>query len=167
MTVPFAIWSSGVNYEPCSHATARVRKKRTASNGWSLRKQCDHCGAGVGPVLRQAGFVLSEVPEFDEELERRWRRLYSQRIEDRRADFFEWYNAYLRSPEWKHRRQLVLKRDNFICQGCLEQPATMVHHLTYEHVGNELLWELQSICDDCHEKAHPEKHEERQCPTKR
>jgi 5-methylcytosine-specific restriction endonuclease McrA len=32
--------------------------------------------------------------------------------------------------------------------------ATQVHHTTYKHVGNEFLWELRAICDECHDRFH-------------
>lgn len=63
--------------------------------------------------------------------------------------WMEKYKLYLESDEWKHRRILVLERDNYLCQSCHE-PANEVHHLTYAHVGNELLSELTSLCKSCH-----------------
>ena len=64
------------------------------------------------------------------------------------------YVAYMNSPKWKKLRTLILQRDRNLCRGCLLQPATEVHHLTYEHVYNELAFELISLCDDCHDRAH-------------
>jgi 5-methylcytosine-specific restriction endonuclease McrA len=68
--------------------------------------------------------------------------------------FFDLYDKYLQSPYWLNRREKVLRRANGICEGCLTRPATMVHHLTYEHIGDELLFELRAICGRCHEKCH-------------
>jgi hypothetical protein len=65
------------------------------------------------------------------------------------------YQDYLSSPAWKHRRDLVLWRSRGICEGCQSSKATEVHHLTYEHVGEELLFELVAVCRACHEKIHP------------
>ena len=64
--------------------------------------------------------------------------------------FIEKYRPYLKSKEWKDKRLLVLKRDNYVCQSCLKSKATEVHHLTYKHVFNEPLFELVSICNPCH-----------------
>lgn len=61
------------------------------------------------------------------------------------------HTIYLASDEWKWRRQMVLERDNYLCQGCLTNRATQVHHLTYKHWRNELLFELVSVCDGCHD----------------
>lgn len=64
------------------------------------------------------------------------------------------YAAYLTSPDWRRRRELVFKRDSYKCQGCLTALAEVVHHRTYEHVGNELLYELVALCQSCHDRAH-------------
>jgi len=69
------------------------------------------------------------------------------------------YTKYLLSPEWAMLRskvfQRVIARDGVgVCEGCREQIATQVHHLTYEHVGHEFLWELVAICEDCHKRLH-------------
>ncbi|MCY4554379.1 MAG: hypothetical protein OXC79_11970 [Candidatus Poribacteria bacterium] len=66
------------------------------------------------------------------------------------------YSRYLQSPTWKAKRQKVMKRANHICEGCLEQKATQVHHLTYERVGCEMLFDLVAICDRCHSNCHPQ-----------
>lgn len=72
------------------------------------------------------------------------------------AEWWQRYNAYLSSVAWKRKRSLVLERDNYVCQGCMQQRATQAHHLTYAHVGHELLFELVSVCDTCHHTLHPE-----------
>lgn len=61
------------------------------------------------------------------------------------------YNIYLNSERWKVKRQKVLERDDSLCQSCLIEPATQVHHLTYARAGNEPLFDLTSACKDCHE----------------
>lgn len=66
----------------------------------------------------------------------------------------EAYRAYLESTEWQERRQKVLQRERFVCQGCRKERATEVHHLDYRHVGHELLFGLVALCDDCHRRAH-------------
>ena len=60
------------------------------------------------------------------------------------------YDEYLQSDKWKAIRLKVLKRDNNLCQGCLEAPAQDVHHITYDNFGDELMFELLSVCRDCH-----------------
>ncbi len=67
------------------------------------------------------------------------------------------YNEYLRSPEWKAKREERLKICNNICEYCGKAPAAHVHHLTYERIYNETMDDLRGICLDCHEREHPGK----------
>lgn len=66
----------------------------------------------------------------------------------------ERYAAYLESTAWQERRQKVLQRERYVCQGCRSERACEAHHLTYAHVFDELLWELVAVCPDCHRRAH-------------
>lgn len=61
------------------------------------------------------------------------------------------YAQYLLLPHWRNIRAKRMTIANGICEGCGERPATQVHHLTYEHRGHEMLWELRAVCDQCHE----------------
>jgi hypothetical protein len=61
------------------------------------------------------------------------------------------YNIYLNSTRWKVKRKKILRRDNYLCQSCLKEKATQVHHLTYARAGNEPLFDLTSVCQSCHE----------------
>jgi len=102
---------------------------------------------------------------FDEDLQEQWeqrRRAHwneenaraSAEIDRKNNEWWTWYNAYLQTTEWRMRRQAVLTRDNYLCQGCRVRRATQVHHLTYDHVGNEFLFELVAICETCHTRLH-------------
>lgn len=66
----------------------------------------------------------------------------------------EQYAEYLRSEEWFGRRTKVMDRCNGLCEGCREAEAVDVHHLTYEHVTEEFLFELVALCAGCHERIH-------------
>jgi 5-methylcytosine-specific restriction endonuclease McrA len=67
----------------------------------------------------------------------------------------EYYrNIYLKSNEWKRKRYLVFKRDNYSCVYCNAR-ATQVHHLKYaKNIGKEPIKWLVSICQDCHNSKH-------------
>lgn len=121
----------------------------------AVRKQCLNCG-----FCSPNNFKLSVVndweslPFFNEELREGY---YLKQSEIRKQEFInkkeEWfnnYNEYLKSEDWLIKRILVLKRDGFLCQSCLTNKATQVHHLTYKHVFNEPLFELISVCVSCH-----------------
>ena len=88
------------------------------------------------------------------------RQRESDRLERERAaksrEWWDWYNAYLRSAAWRERAALVRRRAGGVCEGCAMRQATQVHHVTYKHVGNEFLWELRAVCDACHDRIHGE-----------
>jgi hypothetical protein len=71
--------------------------------------------------------------------------------EQKDREWWDWYNLYLQSPEWLWRRDAVLKRARYVCEGCGKNRAVQVHHLTYKHVGHEMLWELVAVCKECHD----------------
>jgi len=62
---------------------------------------------------------------------------------------------YLNSEEWKRKRYIVLKRDNWRCVYCGEK-ATQVHHKKYSkrNIGKEPIRWLVSVCKSCHESLH-------------
>jgi 5-methylcytosine-specific restriction endonuclease McrA len=75
-------------------------------------------------------------------------------VDDERIEHTERYQNYLQTPQWRLKRRLVLERSEGRCEGCRACAATEVHHLTYKHVFNELLFELVALCRECHERAH-------------
>ncbi|HSV76569.1 MAG TPA: hypothetical protein VLH37_06005 [Bacteroidales bacterium] len=64
-------------------------------------------------------------------------------------------NKYLKSDEWKRKRYVVFKRDNWKCVYCGAQ-ATQVHHKRYarKNIGKEPIDWLVSVCNACHESQH-------------
>jgi len=70
----------------------------------------------------------------------------------RRRDY---YHDYLQSDEWKRKRYVVLKRDNWRCVYCGKR-ATEVHHKKYAkyNIGKEPIKWLVSVCKDCHQSLH-------------
>ena len=71
------------------------------------------------------------------------------------ADRTDKYREYLKSDEWKRKRYVVLKRDNWTCKYCGAK-ATQVHHLKYAkyQIGKEPIKWLVSVCRPCHRKQH-------------
>lgn len=72
--------------------------------------------------------------------------------DEKAALWWRKYEAYLKSAQWLALRRAVFDRDKGICQACLSGKATEVHHLNYDHVFNEPLFDLVSVCEDCHAK---------------
>lgn len=88
-----------------------------------------------------------------QEWESRQQEYEAQRAEQNR-EWWEWYNGYLQSSKWAWRRAAVLKRAGSLCEARLPRctlRATQVHHTTYEHVGNEPLFDLRAVCEECHQ----------------
>lgn len=103
---------------------------------------------------RKINKVQREI--YQREYEERQRQEAQQKDEERR-EWFEWYDHYLQSPEWREKSRAVIRRANGTCEGCGKRSATQAHHLTYAHVGDEFLWELRAVCTECHERAHADK----------
>lgn len=161
----------------CAHLDVALVYKVSAGGKRRYHYQCLDCDQRVGDVVRQADLSQAEMqgaPQFDEvgrraDYSREQRKLREEHGARQRA-WWEKYNAYLLSPEWQARRQLVLRRaarvfrrdaqGDIICEGCGLNPAAHVHHLTYEHVFEEFLWELQAVCKACHERLHEKKLDE-------
>lgn len=62
---------------------------------------------------------------------------------------------YLKSEEWKRKRYVVLRRDNWRCVHCGAR-ATQVHHKRYapKNIGKEPIEWLESVCKSCHDAIH-------------
>ena len=64
------------------------------------------------------------------------------------------YKEYLKSPEWKKLRELVLKRADNNCEICKAKKAWQVHHKTYKRIFRERLTDLIAVCGTCHREEH-------------
>ena len=68
------------------------------------------------------------------------------------------------SKRWGRKRAAILRRDDYRCVWCRRygrnRPAVVVHHIKHVDEYPELAYEdsnLVSLCQGCHNKAHPEK----------
>lgn len=161
----------------CEHPEERTELRQRLVGGGSVMvgHQCKNCGGLVGKWVKLERVPKwRELPQWDHGIESLWREsekkymhefrawrvqqdgiaAFGRGEEDKPDAFWEKYNEYLRTPQWAEKRALVLKRANGICEGCGVNAATQVHHLTYAHVGREMLFELVAICDACHEVVH-------------
>lgn len=78
-------------------------------------------------------------------------------VEARASGIEPWrevYSEYLKSDRWGTMRAKVMKRAEYVCEGCLEMRAEHVHHMTYDRVGCELATDLVAYCGRCHEHYH-------------
>jgi 5-methylcytosine-specific restriction endonuclease McrA len=148
--------------DECSHARVTRPRARTIANGSiQYRRQCLDCGEPVGNLVGKSmalGQTDGHPLAFDETFFADKQKYFEQcRREQREAEsdaWWAWYDVYLGSTEWAAKRRKVLDRCAGLCEGCREQEAAHVHHLTYEHVGAELLFELVGLCEICHQATH-------------
>jgi hypothetical protein len=99
---------------------------------------CQGCRNSIAARARQVAEMARWRAAQQRESKEWWRR----------------YTAYLQTPAWHARRRRVLARADHLCEGCREQPATQVHHLTYQRLEHEMLFDLVAICDACHDAIH-------------
>ena len=64
------------------------------------------------------------------------------------------YEQYIKSDEWKKRREWALTFWNRRCAICFGRDNLHVHHRTYKRLGCENLNDLIVLCERCHELFH-------------
>ena len=71
----------------------------------------------------------------------------------------EFYDQYMKSPEWEEKKNQRLQIDCNCCVMCgrsIDHVRSMqCHHITYERLGNENPYtDLVTVCGSCHKKLH-------------
>jgi len=150
----------------CEHKHIELRERTLSNNTTHYVEQCLRCGTQLRSHKHDSNEVAQAkldggIKAFDERLRHDFFKQglveRQDQFTDKKAEWNAWYAEYLRSPEWQSKRAKVLKRDGCLCQGCLDERATTAHHLSYKHVGHEFLFELTSVCGQCHERLHDER----------
>ena len=144
----------------CKNPKIIIVKKSYDSNTIYAYEQCSSCGLKIRGPISKKGLDMDSATIFNDELNqslndeiyKEYNSFQNELIEIRKNNFFAKYGEYLNSVAWKDKRDMVLKRDNYLCQACLLSKATEVHHMTYKHVFNEPLFELISVCKSCHDQ---------------
>lgn len=147
----------------CAHKVQVLTARIVKGGGKQIVYQCQQCGDSDNqPVAHKKVQEVSDglpIPPFDYALRSEWK---AQRKESliainqrfSREAFRAAEERYLKTPRWRAMRALVLSRAKGKCEGCGTKAATEVHHLNYDHAGNELLFELVALCRDCHKRIH-------------
>lgn len=155
----------------CDHERMEYRTYTKANGVGVVVLQCLRCGAKPREVAKHSAEVANAIAArgplapYDEAIainwqagqERAWRQrraAYEAEKAERDSDWWTRYHAHLASPEWQDRRRLVLKRAKHMCEGCGVAMASEIHHTTYDHMGNEFLFELVALCFACHRRLH-------------
>jgi 5-methylcytosine-specific restriction endonuclease McrA len=150
--------------EACKHPKTEIRQRKNKAGAILYREQCLRCGNPFGMFLKHSR-ELEGVPAWDEHIALHFdsarkseratiiqRHVRIQR--EKSVGLQAQYKSYLRSNEWLSKRDKVLQRANGRCEGCGEKLASQVHHLAYDHIFDEFLFELVAVCDGCHERLH-------------
>lgn len=161
----------------CSHEHVQLRRRTNRGGAVSAAKQCLRCGTSTAGIAKADLRVpIGSLPVWDEGLVGSWRKL----CEDYHAEWKIWssthrqvendswwkqYKEHLKSDKWKEIRRKVFTRCRGICEGCGERNADQVHHLTYQRLGNEMLFDLAAVCTTCHEAIHPHMKEDSPEPS--
>lgn len=158
-----------VHHYECCKTPAYEKRLFTAVNGSPrVLEQCANCGCTKGNALKVSPEMRALLQPGDTKKKDEYdnsytvisnlRSAYYERAKSLQSDlWWKRYNEYLQSAEWKEKRKAVLQRDKYLCQCCLVNPATQVHHRSYKNVdftGWEPCFDLISVCDPCHEKIH-------------
>lgn len=145
----------------CEHVRTEVRRKVASNGSEFFGQQCVRCGNSVGTwIARSKALASGKVPPWDETLQDQfYRGGRAQALREEAECAFlarhTWYHReYLHSVEWQIKREKVLERDRHTCQGCGSTVALQVHHRDYSNVGDELLFQLITLCNGCHERVH-------------
>lgn len=138
-----------------SHNNAELRQRLNHAGAVTIGWQCLECGCWKA-VKRSAVSAPGSLPPFDPGIATRMqearRLLWEEEKTEKIRGWWERYDRYLKSERWKKKRVAVLARDGKVCRACLVREASQAHHLSYEHVGDEPLFDLVAVCSECHDR---------------
>ncbi len=149
----------------CEHQSKELRHMQHCNQ---YRYQCLDCSQSVGDAVSKkliSSEFLETIKAFDlEARDQYWKnqsvqaRVIADQIlqesEKKLIQRRQLYENHLKSQKWRDLRQLVIERENGVCQGCRKSKITQVHHRNYERLGDELLTDLYGFCESCHKKTH-------------
>ena len=155
----------------CRHESTSLRTSILENGTKQIREQCLCCGHMLGNALKQSGFEVFP-PLEDPDLRRHYdekRRLEKDCIDQKhvnlqklslhekekeKTNMDRFRRKYMESEKWRKIREKIFKRANGLCEACLENPATQVHHWNYDNLGNEYMFDLSAVCKPCHCRIH-------------
>jgi hypothetical protein len=146
----------------CSHcdvSQAFELRRRTIKGGTTRPEwQCLGCGQSTGqPVSPGRVPDWQSRPAWDEALSRQYAdTAETERLREATEELARKrvaYAAYRRSNAWHAKRTKILRRDP-VCAACGEAPSAQAHHLTYDRIFREPLFDLVGVCRPCHEELH-------------
>ena len=64
------------------------------------------------------------------------------------------YYAYLRSVQWKQKRQMAFDVYGKVCSLCNSRHDLEIHHRHYKNIFKEQIEDLMVLCESCHKTYH-------------
>jgi len=144
----------------CNNHNMEFVKRRKSDGNPLLNKQCLSCGEKDSKAYKlNLVSNFESLPVWREDLiDFYYENKRKTAIKEREIDRVYWlentHKKYLQSDKWMNKRAKVLARDNYVCQACVTNKASQVHHLNYRNYGDEPLFDLVSVCVPCHNKIH-------------
>lgn len=156
----YAEWQA----DACQHTSTVIVQRDDSLGRPQFFRFCEHCGLRLSSAIAHdragkpsdytADYMEARNEGYTQERKQRLDQITSQAAERSQSGNRTAYDDYLRSDDWKRRAAKILNRANGICEGCLTNPASDVHHLTYAHLGQEFAFELVALCRPCHARVH-------------
>lgn len=139
----------------CGGTTATLRQRLIRASV-TVNIQCDTCGHTLsGALPRAEHYEFQNYTVWDDNLADAYEAKRRQEWEGGGAERRAWYrNDFLRSPEWRVLRDRVMERAKWVCESCLSEPASDVHHTTYAYGQLPPAWILRAVCRRCHGRQH-------------
>lgn len=165
LPILFAEWER----DACDHPHSIITCEPDSLGRDQYFERCDQCGLKLTSAIAHGAAKARGVSEITRDrieavaqqyVARRRRaldKISKDAAERCQPENRQSYDDYLRSPEWRRRASKIMQRANGVCEGCLTNDATEVHHLTYENVGAEFAFELVALCSPCHRRLHDRK----------
>ena len=146
----------------CHHHESESRVKLDSQGNPRIVLQCIACGKRMSKDISTENFSeaqLDSMPKWDMELQKRFYALagiawYEQKKSKEGVAQPESSEDYLLSEKWKNISVRVMERAKMTCEGCGLKPATQIHHLTYRRFGDEMLFDLVAVCEECRGKIN-------------
>lgn len=154
--------------EHCTHPYDVTAKFLCESGVVQWGKWCPLCETRTSQALARAGGLSPEeqaaapvvdlverrmAQQAEWDLRRAEREAAEPRVYTRLRDD-PVYQEYFRSSQWGTLKLLVHARAGGKCEACRERPSYDAHHLNYDHLYEEFLFELVAVCRDCHDRWH-------------
>ena len=161
----------------CPCTVKRLYRRENAAGRWTHVRMCQSCyrcrpvaAATLSDEEREAAPKMSHAEwklrraTYEKRARAQRRATRQSKKQQRNAEFWRDYRAYLRGDKWADRRARklalvsrycpMLGRRVAPCEACGTREATVVHHLNYRYVYNEPLFDLAAVCPACHKALH-------------